>query len=73
MNFILMNEMRETYLAKTEFKNSTIGTIRTKLLKLGAVVKIQKRRTVISISNACAYQDVFAVIYECLSRLPCPG
>jgi Transposase DDE domain group 1 len=71
--YILMNEMRETCLAKTEFKNSTIGTIRTKLLKLGAVVKNQKRRTVIAISNACPYQDVFAVIYECLSRMPCPG
>jgi Transposase DDE domain group 1 len=73
IGYILMNEMRETCLAKTEFKNSTIGTIRTKLLKLGAVVKNQKRQTVIAISNACPYQDVFAVIYESLSRMPCTG
>ncbi len=71
--YILINEMRETCLVNTEFKNSTIETIRAKLLKLGAVITKYKRKTVIAISNACPYQYVFAVIYECLSRLPCPG
>jgi hypothetical protein len=68
--YILMNTMREKCLVNTEFKNATIGTIRTKLLKLGAVITISRRRILIAISSACPYQDIFATIYECLSRLP---
>jgi Transposase DDE domain group 1 len=68
--YVLMNTMREKCLVNTEFKNATIGTIRTKLLKLGAVVTISRRRILIAISSACPYKDIFATIYECLSRLP---
>jgi hypothetical protein len=71
--YILMNFMREKCLVNTEFKNATIGTIRTKLLKLGAVITIFKRRVLITISSACPYKEIFSNIYECLSRLPCPG
>jgi hypothetical protein len=71
--YILMNTMREKCLANTEFKKATIGTIRTKLLKLGAVINISRRRVLIKISSACPYKSVFATIYELLSRLPCPG
>lgn len=71
--YILMNAMREKCLVNTEFKNATIGTIRTKLLKLGAVITLSKRRVLITISSACPYKEIFARIYERLSRLPCPG
>ena len=71
--YILMNVMREKYLVNTEFKNATIGTIRTKLLKLGAVITILQRQVLIEISSAYPYKEVFAKIYEFLSRLPCPG
>jgi hypothetical protein len=39
--YILMNALREQYLAKTELKNATVGTIRLKLLKLGTCEKIK--------------------------------
>ncbi len=65
--------MREKCLDNTEFKNATIGTIRTKLLKLGAVITILQRQVLIEISSACPYKEIFATIYELLSRLPCPG
>ncbi|MEH2032666.1 MAG: transposase [Nostoc sp.] len=68
-----MNAMREKCLVNTEFKNATIGTIRTKLLKLGAVITILQRQVLIEISSACPYKEIFAKIYEFLSRLPCPG
>jgi Transposase DDE domain group 1 len=68
--YILMNALREKCLANTEFKNATIGTIRTKLLKLGAVITILQRRILIAISSACPYKEIFATIYECLSQLP---
>nr|WP_263983959.1 transposase [Nostoc flagelliforme] len=36
-----MNALREQCLANTEFKNATVEIIRTKLLKLGAVITIR--------------------------------
>jgi hypothetical protein len=71
--YILMNALREQCLAKTELKNATVETIRTKLLKLGAVVTVSKRRVLIAISSACPYKEVFAMVYKRLSQLPCPG
>lgn len=71
--YVLMNALREQCLAKTELKNATVGTIRTKLLKLGAVITISKRRVLIAISSACPYQEIFATVYKCLSQLPCSG
>lgn len=71
--YVLMNTLREKCLAKTEFKNATVETIRTKILKLGAVITITKRRILVAISSACPYQEIFAAIYKRLSQLPCPG
>ena len=69
--YILMNSMREKCLVNTEFKNATIGTVRTKLLKLGAIINISRRRILIAISSICPYKDIFAEIYQRLSQLPC--
>jgi hypothetical protein len=71
--YVLINALREQCLAKTELKNATVGTIRTKLLKLGAVITISKRRVLIAISSVCPYQEIFGTVYKCLSQLPCPG
>jgi hypothetical protein len=71
--YILMNALRDQCLAKTELKNATVETIRTKLLKLGAVITISKRRILIAISSTCPYKEIFATVYKRLSRLPCPG
>lgn len=64
---------RNQCLVNTEFKNATVETIRTKLLKLGAVITITKRRVLIAISSACHYKNIFTKIYKRLSRLPCPN
>ncbi len=71
--YVLMNALREQCLAKTEFQNATVETIRAKILKLGAVITISKRRILIAISSVCPYQEIFATISKRLSQLPCPG
>ena len=71
--YILMNALREKCLVNTEFKNATVETIRTKLLKLGAIITISKQLVLIAISSACPYKDIFTKIYKRLSRLPCPN
>ncbi len=68
--YILINALREKGLAKTEFRNAQVGTIRTKLLKLGAIITISSRKVLIAISNTCLYKDIFVVVYKCLSQLP---
>ncbi len=71
--YVLINALREQCLAKTEFKNATVRTIRTKLLKLRAIITIIIRRVLIAISSICPYKEIFATVYQCLSQLPCPG
>ncbi|AFY31111.1 IS1380 family transposase [Calothrix sp. PCC 7507] len=71
--YILMNALREKCLAKTELQNAQVGTIRTKLLKLGAIITVSRRRVLIAISNAYPYKEIFATAYNYLSRLKCPG
>jgi hypothetical protein len=73
IGYILMNALRSKCLVNTEFKNATVETIRTKLLKLGAVITISTHRVVIAISSACPYKEIFAIVYQSLSQLPCPG
>ncbi|WP_374939413.1 transposase [Tolypothrix sp. FACHB-123] len=59
-----------TSLAKTELRNAQIGTIRTKLLKLGATITFSTQQILIAITNACPYQETFAIAYKYLSMLP---
>ena len=68
--YILMNALRAQCLATTELKNAQVGTIRTKLLKLGALITVSARRILISISSTCPYQQIFATAYRRLQMLP---
>ena len=70
--YVLLNALREQCLAKTELKNTTVETIRAKLLKLGAIITISQRRILIAISSACPYKEIFATVYQRLSQLPSP-
>ncbi len=71
--YTLMNALRNQCLATTELQNATVGTIRTKLLKLGALITVSTRRVWISISSACPYQHILATAYSCLQMLPNTG
>jgi len=71
--YVLMNALREQCLAKTELQNAQVGTIRTKLLKLGALITVSPRRILIAITSSCPYKDIFAAAYRCLKILPNTG
>jgi Transposase DDE domain group 1 len=68
--YVLMNALRSQCLAKTELENAQVGTIRNKLLKLGALITVSARRILIAISSSCPYKHIFAAAYRCLTRLP---
>jgi hypothetical protein len=71
--YVLMNALRERCLASTDLRCAQVGTIRTKLLKLGARLLVSVRRVLVSISSGCPYQAIFATAYHCLQTLPNPG
>jgi hypothetical protein len=71
--YVLMNALRNKCLVKTELHNAQVGTIRTKLLKLGALITVSTQRVLIAINSSCPYQDIYAIAYRCLQLLPNPG
>ena len=57
--YVLMNLLRKFGLKGTEYERAQVGTIRLKLLKLGAIVRVSVRRIVLSISVAAPARDAF--------------
>jgi hypothetical protein len=56
---VLLCALRRVGLAYTQFAEATCGTIRLKLLKLGALVRVSMRRIKIAMASACPWQDEF--------------
>lgn len=59
MAYVLMNELRRLGLCGTSMAKAQITTIRTKLFKLGALVKITVRKIWFHFSSACPSHDLF--------------
>ena len=53
MAYVLLCALRRIGLAHTQLAAATCGTIRLKLLKIGALVKISARRVKIAFASAC--------------------
>jgi hypothetical protein len=62
--YVLMNELRRTLLAETEMSQAQCGTIRLKLLKIGAQVQVTVRRVLVRLASSYPYQELFLTIYE---------
>ena len=62
--YVLMQTLRRVGLAGTEMEKAQCGTIRTKLLKIGARVKVTVRKIWVAMSSACPYQALLAKILE---------
>ena len=60
MAYVLICALRRIGLAKTAFANATCGTIRLKLLKIGALIRISVRRVRIAMASACPAADDWA-------------
>jgi hypothetical protein len=60
MAYILLCALRRIGLAGTRFADATCGTIRLKLLKIGALVRISVRRIKFAMASACPAADDWA-------------
>jgi Transposase DDE domain group 1 len=68
MAYVLMCALRRIGLDGTELARATCGTIRLKLLKIGAQVTISVRRVKIALASSYPLQQIFAQAY---TRLRC--
>jgi hypothetical protein len=63
MAYVLLCALRRIGLAHTQFADATCGTIRLRLLKLGALVRISVRRIKFAMASACPWQREFALAH----------
>lgn len=68
--YVLIEALQRIGLAHTELANATCGTIRLKLLKIGARVTVSVRRIKIAIASACPFQSEFALAHARLRAPP---
>jgi hypothetical protein len=66
--YLLLEALRRIGLRHTQFQDATCGTIRLKLLKLGAKVTVSVRRIKVAIASACPYRTEFALAHLRLAR-----
>jgi hypothetical protein len=67
VSYILLRALREFGLKGTPLETAQADTIRVKLLKIGAVVKVTIRKVWIALSSACPWQEIFARAYDQLT------
>jgi hypothetical protein len=66
--YVLLCGLRRIGLAHTQFATATCGTIRLKLLKIGALVRVSVRRITVAMASACPGQHEFALAHAFLRR-----
>ncbi len=69
--YVLICALRRLGLAHTRLANATCGTIRLKLLKIGAQVRVSVRRIKIAMASACPYAGEFALAHARIRAAAC--
>jgi hypothetical protein len=66
--YTLMEALRRLALKGTEWAQAQVDTIRLKLLKIGAIVRISVRRILLQMSSAYPWKDIYARAFYALRR-----
>ena len=66
--YVLLSELRRRALEGTQFAKAQCHTIRLKLLKIGAQVRVSVRRVNVSFASSYPYQDMFRRIFSNLKK-----
>ena len=70
---LLLERLRTQGLTGTELERATAGSVRLKLLKIAAQVRISVRRVYVQMSSAFPLREVFALCHRRLMRLATPA
>ena len=68
MAYVLLCALRRIGLPHTQFAAATCGTIRLRLLKLGALVRVSVRRVKVAMASASPWQYEWALAHALLRR-----
>jgi DDE family transposase len=68
MAYVLLTALRRIALRHTQFADATCGTIRLRLLKIGALVKTSVRRIKIAMASGCPYAHEFGLAHALLAN-----
>jgi hypothetical protein len=68
MAYVLLCALRRIALEHTQLAKATCGTIRLKLLKIGALVRTSVRRITFALASGCPYQRDFALAHPPLTN-----
>jgi hypothetical protein len=71
MAYVLVCALRRIALGATQFAKATCGTIRLKLFKIGALVRLSVRRVKIAMASAYPYRHDFALAHQRLVQAAC--
>ena len=66
--YTLLQVIRHVGLKGTPLARARCDSIRLKLLKIGARVRVTVRRIYLSLAETCPYQELFALVYDNLRR-----
>jgi Transposase DDE domain group 1 len=64
--YTLVEALRRLALKGTEWAEAQVDTIRLKLFKIGAIVRVSARRMVLHMSSAYPWKDIYARAYRAL-------
>jgi hypothetical protein len=71
--YLLLERLRTQGLSGTELERATAGSLRLKLLKIAAQVRVSVRRVYVQMSSAFPLQEIFALCHRRLMRLAAPA
>jgi hypothetical protein len=63
MAYVLISGLRRLGLKATELAQAQVSTIRTKLLKIGAQIRVTVRKVWISMASSYPYQDLYRQVW----------
>jgi len=67
MAYVLVSGLQRLGLKATELAQAQVSTIRTKLLKIGAQIRVTVRKVWISMSSAYPWQDLYQQVWTNLA------
>ena len=73
MAYVLVCGLRRLGLKGTEMEQAQVSTIRTRLLKIGARVRVSVRRVFLSMASSYPWQELFTQVHAQLRAVNAPG
>jgi hypothetical protein len=70
--YVLVQALRQRGLQDTPLAKAQCDTIRLKLFKIGAIIRVTVRRVWFALAESCPYRAVFAQVYDNLRRWQLP-